>query len=138
MVTLLAAEKKRLLAEKGHVTRQDFETAWDACWEVMKKEHAWAHATWDRRSWRRAQKRTKKEFKAAFVGDPTPFAFAAGRIDTAARNACLCLEPEQIGRAMLAAVSYVEIDDEETAERASTAASAFVWMTDEGQESIPA
>lgn len=134
MVTLLAAEKKRLLAEKGHVTRRDFEAAWDACWEVMKKEHAWKHATHARRDDRRTQRWSRREVRAAFLDEPTPFSFAAGRMTEAASAMCLRLEPDQLGRAMLAATFYVEIDDEESAIRASSAASAFVAMLfDQGE-----
>lgn len=138
MVSLLAAEKKRLLGEKGHVTRQDFETAWDVCWETMQKEHAWAHATHARRSVRRAQIATRREVRAAFLDEPTPFAFAAERIAEAAGNMCLRLEPELLGRALLAAMSYVEIDDEATAVRASDAASAFMALPSDDWESYAA
>ncbi len=127
MVTLLAAEKRRLLAENGRVTRQDFETAWEACWEAMRKEHAWAHATHTRRDVRRTQRSTRRELRAAFLDEPTPFSFAAGRLSDAAGAMCLSLEPEQLGRALLAAMAYVEIKDEASAIRASDAASTFVY-----------
>lgn len=126
MVELLAAEKKRLIAEKGHVTRQDFDAAWSSCWEAMRREHSWPHATDQRREWRRAQQRTRREMRAAFLGEPTPFAFAAGRMSEAASAMCLHLDPEQLGKAMLAAMAYVEIDNVAAAERASDAASLFI------------
>lgn len=127
MVALLAAEKKRLLIANGQVTRQDFEAAWDACWEAMRKEHAWAHATHTRRDVRRTQRSTRRELRAAFLDEPTPFSFAAGRLSEAAGAMCLQLDPEQLGRAMLAAMAYVEIEDEDAAVRASTAANLFVY-----------
>lgn len=126
MVALLAVEKKRLLSENGAVTRQDFEAAWERCWEVMVDERGWPHATIHRRAWKRAQKRTRREIRAAFLDEPTPFAFAAERVSEAASGMCLHLEPEQLGKALLAAMAYVEIEDEDTARRASAAASAFV------------
>ncbi len=134
MVALLAAEKKRLLAENGHVTRQDFETAWEACWEVMVLERAWAHNTPQRRNWRAAQDETKAECCAAFLDVPTPFAFAAERISSAASGMCLRLAPEQLGRALLAAITYVELpsDDMELSMCAADAANAFVSSTSEG------
>lgn len=133
MVELLAAEKKRLIAENGEVTRQDFEAAWTACWETMKREHAWPHATADRRDWRRAQERTRREMRAAFLGEPTPFAFASSRVSEAASAMCLRLEPEQLGKAMLAAMAYVEIEDVQAAERASDAASLFITAQPESE-----
>lgn len=130
MVALLAAEKRRLLAEKGHVTRQDFDEAWAACYAVMVDERAWPHNTEQRRIWREVQDETKPECLAAFLDVPTPFAFAAGRMSEAAGGMCLRLEPEQVGRALLAAIAYVAIEDEATASRASTAANAFVMTTE--------
>lgn len=137
MVQLLAAEKRRLIVANGHVTRRDFDEAWERCWDMMRKEHAWAHATHERRSVRRAQRSTRRELRAAFLDEPTPFAFAAQRISEAASGMCLQLEPEQLGKAMLAAMAYVEIDDEAVAIRASSAASAFVALPSE-QESVAA
>lgn len=136
MVELLAAEKKRLIAEKGHVTRQDFEAAWASCWEAMRREHSWPHATNQRREWRRAQQRTRREMRAAFIGEPTPFSFAAGRVAEAASGMCLQLEPEQVGRALLAAMAYVEIDDVAAAERASFAAGDFILPSSEGDRLV--
>lgn len=138
MVELLAIEKQRLLATNGIVTRTDFEVAWHRSWETMKVEHYWPHATLHRRSWRRAQKRTRREMRAAFLDEPTPFSFAAARITEAAANMCLHLEPEQVGRALLAAMSYVEIEDEDTAWRASNAANVFVSMPQVEGESLTA
>lgn len=125
MVGLLAAEKRRLLAANGHVTRSDFEEAWDACWEVMVLERAWCHNTPLRRAWRAAQKATKNECRAAFLDLPTPFAAVANRLTTVAGGMGLDLPTEQIGRAMLAAVAYVEVDEDRAA-RASDAAYEFV------------
>ncbi len=128
MVTLLAAEKKRLLAENGHVTRQDFETAWDVCWDVMVLERAWAHNTPQRRNWRHAQQMTKAECRAAFLDVPTPFATAAARLTEVAGGMCLQLEPEQVGKALLAAITYVDLPEADLARsvRAANAAHAFV------------
>ncbi len=128
MVELLAAEKKRLIAERGEVTLDDFRRAWDECWEVMVLERGWAHATRIRRAWRAAQDETREECCAAFLDVRTPFAVAAQRLSEAAGGMCLRLEPEQVGRAMLAAMAYVEVDEDDVARtaRASDAASAFV------------
>lgn len=111
MVALLAVEKRRLLAEKGHVTRQDFEQAWAACWEVMVLERAWAHSTPRRRESRAALVATKSEVRAAFLDEPTAFAFATGRLASAADGMCLRLEPTQVPRALLEAIAYVELHD---------------------------
>lgn len=126
MVELLTIEKRRLLAEHGHVTRQDFEEAWERCWHVMVLERAWPHATRHRRAWRQAQDETKLECCAAFLGEPTPFSFAATRLEEAASGMCLRLPPEQLGRAILAVISYCEVDDERAAVNASNAAQRFV------------
>lgn len=125
MVALLAAEKRRLLATNGTVTRRDFEDAWSASWEVMVLERAWAHNTPQRRAWRAAQAATKAECRAAFLNLPTPFAAVAERLTTVAGDMCLTLAPEQIGRALLAAIAYVEVDEDRAA-RASDAAYVFV------------
>ncbi len=108
MVELLAAEKHRLLATQGHVTRQDFEAAWTAAWEVMVLERAWAHATRFRRGSRAALASTRSEFRAAFLDEPTAFATAVERLATAADTLCMDLEPEQVPLALLAAIGYVE------------------------------
>lgn len=126
MVELLAAEKRRLLAEGSGITRADFDEAWERCWEIMVLERAWPHATVHRRAWRQAMVATRRECRAAFVGDPTPFAFAAERLTEVAGGMCLQLSTEQIGKALLAAIAYVDVDDEAQAERASTAANVFV------------
>lgn len=129
MVELLAMTKYWLLAENGVVTRSDFDAAWEGCWRVMVDERAWPHATKHRRAWREAQDETKEECLLAFLGVPSPFAFAAARISEVASGMCLHLQPEQIGKALLAAVAYVEIDDEQSAGRASSAANAFVGLS---------
>ncbi len=138
MVELLAVEKKRLLAERGYVTSQDFSVAWDECWWTMKLERAWPHATVHRRGWRRAQERTRREMRAAFLDEPTPFALAAERLSEAAAGMCLHLEPEQVGKALLAAMAYVQIDDEDVAVRASTAAHAFVSLPPTARDQVAA
>jgi hypothetical protein len=77
---------------------------------------------------RQAQDETKEECCAAFLGAPTPFSFAAGRLAGAASGMCLELEPEQLGKALLAAFAYVELDpdDEALSIRSSDAAYDFV------------
>ncbi len=138
MVALLAAEKRRLLAENGHVTRRDFETAWEACWEIMVLERAWPHNTGHRRAWRQAQDETKAECCAAFLGEPTPFAAAAERLTEVAGGMCLQLAPEQVGRALLAAIAYVELPEDDVArgKRASTASSVFVAVPNIEREAV--
>jgi hypothetical protein len=129
MVELLAVEKRRLLAE-GRDLRNlaacEFDEIWETCWEVMVLERGWPHATKHRRAWRQAQDETKEECLLAFRDAPSPFAFAARRIAEVAEGMCLRLAPEQVGKALLAAVAYVEVDDEHAAGRASVAASIFV------------
>ena len=73
MVELLTIEKRRLIDEKGTVTGEDFEVAWEACWEVMVTERAWPHATEHRRAWRSAMVACKPETRACFVGESTGF-----------------------------------------------------------------
>lgn len=74
MVALLAVEKKRLLAEKGKVTIEDFEACWDLCWAIMVTERAWPHATAHRRAWRAAMEQAMKpEAAACFIGVPSGF-----------------------------------------------------------------
>ncbi len=110
MVALLTAEKRRLLAANGHVTRRDFDESWEACWEVMVLERSWAHATKHRRNSRQAMVATRSEFRAAFVDEPTAFAVAIARLSDAASGMCLSLEPEQTAKALLAAIAYVDGD----------------------------
>jgi hypothetical protein len=112
MVTLLATEKQRLLAANGHVTRQDFEEAWRVCWEVMVLERAWAHQTPSRRNSRACLVATKSEVRAAFLDQPTAFSTVIARLSDAACGMCLQLAPGQTVEAMLAAISYVEDEDE--------------------------
>jgi hypothetical protein len=109
MVALLAAEKRRLLAEKGHVTHSDFRVAWDHCWEIMVLEKSWAHQTPIRRGSRAAMLATRSEARAAFLEESTAFAFASSRISSAAEGMCLHLDPQQTPEALLAAIAYVEI-----------------------------
>ncbi len=108
MVTLLTEEKRRLLKANGTVTSSDFRAAWDTCWEIMVLERAWAHQTSARRSSRGAMLSTRSEYRAAFLDEPTSFSFAVGRLSEAAAGMCLHLEPEQIPRALLAAIAYAE------------------------------
>ncbi len=131
MVELLSAEKRALIAANGLVTRQDFEAAWSKCWEIMRCEHAWAHATHLRRGSRRAMVTTRREYRAAFLDERTPFAFAAGRIAGAADGMCLSLEPDQIGKALLAAISYVELDPDDLDLSVRAADNAYTFLTEE-------
>lgn len=108
MVELLAIEKRRVLAEKGTVSLQDFRDAWDACWWTMVLERAWPHATCHRRSWRITMLVTRQEARAAFLDDPTAFSWAVGRLGEAAGGMCLQLSPAQVPAALLAAIAYVE------------------------------
>jgi len=126
MVTLLAAEKHRLLAAKGAVTREDFDRAWDDCYERMVKEHAWAHNTKRRRGVRLEMWALRGEIREAFLDRRTAFAFAAGRVREIAAGMCHEVPVEQLGVALLAAAAYVEITDEDAAERASMNASALL------------
>lgn len=108
MVSLLAAEKRRLISEKGHVTRQDFDEAWQTCWQVMIDERAFPHATRERRGWRVAMQMTRSEAQAAFLDEPTPYAFVAERLVAAAGAMCVRLAPEEVPNAILAAHAYVK------------------------------
>lgn len=110
MAGLLEAEKRRLIAAKGHTTVADFRRAWDASWAVMVDERSWQHATRYRRSSRVAMLSTRSQYRAAFVDLPTAFADAIGSLSIAASGMCLHLEPEQTAHALLAAISYVELD----------------------------
>jgi hypothetical protein len=114
MVSLLAVEKRRILSERGRVTRQDFEAAWDKCWWMMVLERSWPHASCHRRSWRIVQGATKAEFRAAFLDAPTAFSHATARLGTAASGMCLRLAPAQVPAALLAAIAYVQtVEDAE-------------------------
>lgn len=113
MVQLLALAKYWLLIENGAVTRSDFDAAWEGCWEVMVDERAWPHATRHRRAWRKAMQVTRSEMRAAFLDQPTAYAFVAERITTAADAMCVHLEPDQIPTAMLAAHAYVRTPEGE-------------------------
>ncbi len=127
MVELLADWKRIIIeVDQRQPTVQDFRMAWDRSWEIMRMEHSWPHKTPDRRGWREAQDATRDECLAAFIGKPTAFSFAARRLSDAASSMCLRLEPEQLGKALLAAVAYVAVDDEEAACRASDAAATFI------------
>jgi hypothetical protein len=74
MVELLAIEKRAMLVTKGHVTDEDFDIAWDACWAIMVTERAWPHATELRRSWRTAMvEALRPEARACFLNLPSGF-----------------------------------------------------------------
>ena len=131
MVTLLSIEKRRLIAEgrdPSSMSVSDFNEVWERCWKILVDERGWAHATRLRRSMRQSQDETKEECCAAFLDRPTPFAFAAGRLSEAASGMCLELCSEQLGKALLAAFTYVELDpaDEARAIRSADAAHDFV------------
>ncbi len=113
MVQLLAAEKRRLLADHGDVARQDFDEAWERCWEVMVDERAFPHATRERRGWRIAMQMTRSEMQAAFLDEPTPYARVAERITSAASAMCVRLDPGEVPRAVLAAHAYVKTSEGE-------------------------
>lgn len=119
MVTLLAEEKRRLLAEHGHVTVCDFRSAWNHCWEVMVLEKSWAHNTPIRRASRAAMLATRSEARAAFLEEDTPFAFASERLSGAAGNLCMQLAPQQVPLALLAAINYVETVERRELEQAA-------------------
>lgn len=123
MADLLAAEKHRMLAAGQELTVRDFEDAWARCWAIMVHERAWPHATVHRRAWRQVQVETKAECRAAFLGLPTPFATAVGRLAAAADKCGVDLEPGQLAKALLAAIVLVEIPEDEV-DRAMSAAEA--------------
>lgn len=112
---LLEAEKRRLIAAKGHTTVADFRRAWDACWAVMVDERSWQHKTPYRRGSRVAMLSTRSQYRAAFVDTPTAFADVVGSLSAAANDMCLQLEPEQTAQALLAAIGYVELDADRAA-----------------------
>lgn len=126
MVALLTIEKRRLLAAHGTVTTTDFREAWERCWEIIVLERGWAHRTRYRRSMRQAQDETKDECRAAFLDLPTPFAEAVAGLTKAAARCHLTLEPEQAGKAVLAAICYVEIEDPDLAVSAEVAVRLFM------------
>lgn len=125
MVALLTVEKRRLLAANGRVTTSDFREAWERCWGVMVLERAWAHATVRRRGSRRMMIATRGEYRDAFLDTSTAFSFATTRLRDAADRMGLPLAPEQVGRALLAAIAYVQGEDEHEAARESAAARVF-------------
>lgn len=126
MVALLTIEKRRLLASHGTVTRRDFDEAWERSWRTMVLERSWAHSTRYRRASRQAMVATRREYRAAFLDEASTFSFAATRLQDAAANMGLPLAPEQISRALLAAIAYVEREDDVDEARASSAARVFV------------
>lgn len=74
MVELLIGEKRRVLLECGYATVEDFEAAWERCWQVMVAERAWPHATSHRRAWRQAMEQALyPEARACFIDQPTGF-----------------------------------------------------------------
>lgn len=73
MVELLVIRKRELLEENGGVTIEDFDVAWEECWQAMVTERAWPHATAERRSWRSAMLAARPETMACFLGRPTGF-----------------------------------------------------------------
>lgn len=131
MRQLLKGEKRHLLAANGDLTRKDFDAAWEKCWDIMLREHAWAHATKHRRASRRAMVATRREYRAAFLDEPTPFAFAAGRLESAADGMCLRLDPDQLGKALLAAIAYVELDPDDLDLSVRAADNAYTFLTEE-------
>jgi hypothetical protein len=129
MVTLLADWKRCIrTVDQRDPTMEDFRRAWDRSWEIIVLEKGWAHNTPLRRAMRQIQDETKEECAAAFIDVPTPFSFAAHRLSEVAGGMCLRLEPEQIGKALLAAIAYVELpaDDLALSIAAANAANRFV------------
>ena len=126
MVELLTIEKRRLLDVNGYVTTSDFRAAWEHCWGVMVLERAWAHATVHRRGSRRMMLATRGEYRDAFLDGSTAFSCAATSLRDAAAGMGLPLAPEQVGRALLAAIAYVQGEDEHEAARESAAARVFM------------
>jgi hypothetical protein len=109
MTDLLAADKRRLLAEHGYVTLHDFEQAWAQSWEVMVLEHAWPHATVHRRGWRTAMLATRSELRAAWLGQPTAFAVAVERLTDIAPGP---LDLERVPKILLACMGYTAGPDD--------------------------
>lgn len=106
MVELLTIEKRRLLAEHGRVTRQDFEEAWERSWELMRVEHAYPHATPHRRGWRKAMNASRGEYRAAFLDRRSGFGLVAAQITGAALRGHLSPTPVEMAKAVLAATAY--------------------------------
>lgn len=104
MVELLAEGKRRLLAEQGGVTPEDFEREWDAAWALMVAERAWPHATIDRRQWKAAMLATKSEARASFLGRPTMFGALAHSLTVAAMRWHIELTPEDLPRVIIGAI----------------------------------
>jgi hypothetical protein len=99
MVELLAVEKRRLLAEHGRVTVEDFEVAWVECWAVMRSERAWPHATVHRRAWRKAMNEAlKPEARACFLGEPTGFQRYIGALADAMDESVFAGESDMAGQ----------------------------------------
>ena len=126
MVELLTIEKRRLLAVNGYVTTSDFRAAWERCWEIMVDERAWPHATRFRRGWRAAQFATRREMCAAFVNSPTAFSTATEQLVVAASRMGVTIHVDDLPRALLAAIAYVQGEDELEAARDHAAARVFV------------
>jgi hypothetical protein len=136
VVELLKVEKRRLLAENGVCTHDDFRAAWEACEKVIIGERAFPHATVHRRRWWAALVSARPDYQAAFCDERTPFAVAAARFDEVAGGMCLNLTPQEIGRAMLASFALVADDedggfDEDATSGAIDAAGAFMALTNE-------
>lgn len=112
MVELLAAEKRRLLAANGHVTSEDFEAAWAACWTRMILDHAFPHKTSQRRGWRQAMWATRSETRAAFLNDSTAFSEAVERLTRAAARSRITLSTDDLPRTMITAYVTARDDDE--------------------------
>lgn len=112
MTELLIAEKRRLLAANGDVTRQDFETAWAACWMRMVLAHEFPHDTQERRGWRQAMQATKSETRAAFLGQPTAFSEATERLSKAAGRSRVTITTDDLPAVMTAAYVLAHDDDE--------------------------
>jgi hypothetical protein len=131
MAMLLAAEKRRMLADGHDLTVRDFEAAWAACWAVMVHERAWPHATVHRRSWRQVQAETKAEFCAAFIDSPTAFERAASRLAKVADDCGEHLDPVKLSKALIAAMVLVELpeNDADTIDAAALAAREFIGLT---------
>jgi hypothetical protein len=111
MTELLGEHKRRLLAEPEHgdVTLREFDEAWAASWEVMVLEHAWPHATAHRRGWRSAMLATRSEARAAWLGQPTPFALAVERLSDAAGAP---LGPDRVPKVLLSLFEFTALPDD--------------------------
>lgn len=73
-----------------------FEEAWESCWQAMVAERAWPHNTGERRRWRAGMLSAKPEYRATFLGMPTPYQRWRQQVEAVESEEALSSSPDML------------------------------------------